>query len=262
MENSSSSSSSSLSSLSSLSSSSSEISSSSSPSSTSTLSSLYSKDSSLSSENSSSSSSLSSETSSISAPEETLGLRLIIHEESLTKNIKIIGYYTAKSLSERIELEELQENGKNLELSSKDIELEFSLNDNVELEDLYYEVKDLMKKLSSKSVKGFVVLEDIILNKDDILSKFIPLLNIEEASNSWLSLSDKSTSVHTRLTSNPLAYKKALFNFNKDKELNTKKKTKKEIKKDKQVEMDKKLEIDQYDPLALTALNFDAETFK
>lgn len=159
-------------------------------------------------------------------------------------------------------MEELQENGKNLELSSKDVELEFSLNDNVEIEDLYYEIKDLMKKLSSKSLKGFVVLEDIILDKDDILSKFIPLLNIEEASNYWLSLSDKSSSVHTRLTSNPLAYKKALFNFNKDKTLSTKKKTKMEIKKEKQVEMDKNLEIDQYDPLALTALNFDAETFK
>jgi len=175
-------------------------------------------------------------------------LRLIIHEDSLSNNIKLIGYYKAKSLSEKGELENLQKKGENLELNSRDVELEFSLKEKVSLEELYCDVKELMNKLSSKSVKGFVVLEDIILEKDEIFRKFFPLLKIGEALDSWLSSDYEKASVQTRTNPNPLFYKKALFNYKKDVELTG--------------EQTDKLDIDKYDPLATTALNFDAEAYK
>jgi len=179
-----------------------------------------------------------------STPTNPFGFKVVIHEDSLSNNIKIIGYYTAKTLSEKRYLEELQKKGENLELDSRDLDLVFSLNEEIELEDLYLEVKDLINKLSIKSEKGFVVLEDIILEKDEIFKKFFPLLKIEDALNKWLNSTYVKTSVQTRATPNPLFNKKALFEYKKDGESTG--------------ELDK----DKYDPLASTALKFDTETYK
>ena len=81
-----------------------------------------------------------------STPTNPFGFKVVIHEDSLSNNIKIIGYYTAKTLSEKRYLEELQKKGENLELDSRDLDLVFSLNEEIELEDLYLEVKDLINK--------------------------------------------------------------------------------------------------------------------